>query len=565
MKYICPQINQQLKVTFLPYIYVCFFLIISLKGFSQEFSLELISKNRNEQQILDKINYQKKIKNIPSINSEIEKISNLLKNMGYFTNTIDSIKKIDKKYSAFFSFNDLIEKAIIRIDSSENATIKNIKLINNSFEIKISELEPILNSISETLDNQGKSFSKVQLKNIQIKNKTLFADLKINPSEKRTIQKVIIKGYENFPTSFLKNYFRIKPSTIFNQKKMEEISSNSKNLPFIEEIKPPEVLFTKDSTQLFVYISKKQNNSIDGIVNFSSKENGGVLFNGMLDVRFQNIINTGERFEIFWNSIGEERQEFKITTEIPYIFNSIISPEIAFSIYKQDSTFLNTNFKANLKFSLDNFYKLGIQYESESSENLEQLATNNIETFSNNFYGIYFSHTKPRNDVFYLDKFHFDINPALGKRKTSNDFTNQFKIKTTLSYIWDINPRNSLYIRNETGYLNSDTYLTNELFRIGGANSIRGFNEQSIFTESYTFFNIEFRILTNSRSYLYSITDFGRFSSQNEQKSIVGFGIGYLFNTKNSQININLAAGKNNSNTIDFKQVKLIVNWKNFF
>ncbi|WP_197439427.1 POTRA domain-containing protein [Polaribacter sp. BAL334] len=565
MKYIYPQINQQLKVTFLHYIYVCFFLIISLKGFSQEFSLELISKNRNEQQILDKINYQKKIKNIPSINSEIEKISTLLKNMGYFTNTIDSIKKIDKKYSAFFSLNDLIEKAIIRIDSSENATIKNIKLINNSFEIKISELEPMLNSISETLDNEGKSFSKVQLKNIQINHKTLFADLEINPSEKRTIQKVIIKGYENFPTSFLKNYFRIKPSTIFNQKKIEEISSNSKNLPFIEEIKPPEVLFTKDSTQLFVYISKKQNNSIDGIVNFSSKENGGVLFNGMLDVRFQNIINTGERFEIFWNSIAEERQEFKITTAIPYIFNSIFSPEIAFSIYKQDSTFLNTNFKANLKFSLDNFYKLGIQYESESSENLEQLKTNNIETFSNNFYGIYFSYTKPRNDVFYFDKFHFDINPAFGRRKTSNDFTNQFKIKTTLSYIWDINPRNSLFIKNETGYLNSDTYLTNELFRIGGANSIRGFNEQSIFTESYTFFNIEYRILTNSRSYLYSITDFGRFSSQNEQKNALGFGIGYFFNTINSQININLAAGKNNSNPIDFKQVKLIVNWKNFF
>ncbi|MBG7613550.1 hypothetical protein IU405_14945 [Polaribacter sp. BAL334] len=527
--------------------------------------MELISKNRNEQQILDKINYQKKIKNIPSINSEIEKISTLLKNMGYFTNTIDSIKKIDKKYSAFFSLNDLIEKAIIRIDSSENATIKNIKLINNSFEIKISELEPMLNSISETLDNEGKSFSKVQLKNIQINHKTLFADLEINPSEKRTIQKVIIKGYENFPTSFLKNYFRIKPSTIFNQKKIEEISSNSKNLPFIEEIKPPEVLFTKDSTQLFVYISKKQNNSIDGIVNFSSKENGGVLFNGMLDVRFQNIINTGERFEIFWNSIAEERQEFKITTAIPYIFNSIFSPEIAFSIYKQDSTFLNTNFKANLKFSLDNFYKLGIQYESESSENLEQLKTNNIETFSNNFYGIYFSYTKPRNDVFYFDKFHFDINPAFGRRKTSNDFTNQFKIKTTLSYIWDINPRNSLFIKNETGYLNSDTYLTNELFRIGGANSIRGFNEQSIFTESYTFFNIEYRILTNSRSYLYSITDFGRFSSQNEQKNALGFGIGYFFNTINSQININLAAGKNNSNPIDFKQVKLIVNWKNFF
>ena len=217
------------------------------------------------------------------------------------------------------------------------------------------------------------------------------------------------------------------------------------------------------------------------------------------------------------------------------------------------------------KISLDNFYKLGIQYESESSENLEQLLKNNIETFSNNFYGIYFSFTKPRNDVFYFNKFHFEINPLFGRRKTASDISNQLKIKTNISYIWDINPRNSLYIRNETGYLNSNTYFSNELFRIGGANSIRGFNEQSIFTESFTFFNIEYRILTNSSSYLYTITDFGQFSIQNKQKSAVSFGIGYFFNTKNSQININGAVGKNSSNTIDFKQVKLTVNWKSFF
>ena len=107
--------------------------------------------------------------------------------------------------------------------------------------------------------------------------------------------------------------------------------------------------------------------------------------------------------------------------------------------------------------------------------------------------------------------------------------------------------------------------MTNELFRIGGANSIRGFNEQSIFTESYTFFNIEYRILTNPTSYLYTITDFGQFSSINQQKNVLGLGIGYLFNTGNSQINLNASVGKNDSNTIDFKEVKLIINWKNYF
>lgn len=554
-----------MKVTFLRYTYVCFFLIICLEGFSQEMSLELISINKNEQQVLNSINYQKKLKNTSFVKIEIENAANLLKNLGYFTNTVDSVQQTDKKYIVFFSLNEWTEKAIIKINSNEIDNIENIGIENRELKTPVKNLQNTLNLISEFLDNQGKSFSKVQLKNISIKEKTLFAELEIIPSEKRIIQKIVVKGYENFPTSFLKNYFRIKTNTIFNQKKMKEISTNSQNLTFIKEIKPPEVLFTKDSTQLFLYLSKRQNNSIDGIVNFASKENGGVLFNGMLDVRFQNIINTGERFEIFWNSIAEERQEFKLTTEIPYIFNSFISPEINFSIYKQDSTFLNTNFKANLKFSVADYYKLGFQYETESSENLEQSINSNIETFSNNFYGIYFSYTKPKNDLFYFNKFHFEINPALGRRKIDTETSNQFKIKTTLSYIWDLNTRNSVFIKNETGYLNSDKFVTNELFRIGGANSIRGFNEQSIFTESYTFFNIEYRILTNTKSYLYSITDFARFSTFNEPQNALGLGIGYVFFTGNSQININSAVGKNNTNPIDFKEVKLVINWKSFF
>jgi len=540
--------------------------MISFDGISQEFTLKLISKNKVEQIVLDKIEYQKKFKNPASIQSEIEKIADQLKNFGYFTNTIDSVKNTNNNYNAFFTLNDLIEKAIIKIDSIAFSDIKTIVIKNNSFSIPINQLQNTLNEISNSLDNQGKSFSKIHLENIIIKNKTLFADLKINLSEKRIINKVIVKGYDVFPKSFLKNYFKIKPLSIFNQKKMENISKKSKNLPFIKEIKPPEVLFTKDSTLLFLYFSKKQNNSIDGIVNFSSKENGDLLFNGMLDVRFHNILTTGERFEIFWNSIGEERQEFKVTTAIPYIFNSKISPEISFSIYKQDSTFLNTNFNANFKLSIADFYTLGLKYDAESSENLEQSNLgNNIAAFSNNFYVIYFSYSKPKNDLFYFNKFYFEINPAFGNRKIEYENSKQFKLKSTASYIWDLNARNSIYIKNETGYLNSDTYLNNELFRIGGANSIRGYNEQSIFTESYTFFTIEYRILTSSLSYLYSITDFGQFYSFKEQKKALGIGFGFLFNVGNSQINLNTSVGKNNRNPIDFKDIKVIVNWKSYF
>lgn len=515
--------------------------------------------------MLNKIDYQTIHIDTISIQLETKQISTYLKNIGYFTNTIHKIEKNNKNYTVFFNLNDKIEKATIKIDDTSKIYLEKIEIKNGTFSIPIGKLQNTLTSISTRLDTEGKSFSKVQLKNIRINNKTLFADLSISPSKKRTINKVIIKGYENFPTSYLKNYFNIKPNLLFSQQKIKEISKATNSLPFVSEIKPSEVLFTKDTTLLYMYLKKQQNNSFDGIVNFASKENGDVLFNGNIDLKLNNILNTGESFELFWNSIGEEKQEFKVSTEIPYIFNTKFSPQISFSIYKQDSTFLNTKFDSKVFYNINTKAKLGFTYNSESSENLKENINNNINSFSNYFVGLQFEYRNPKNDFFFNDDFYLKINPSLGKRKITFNSTHQFKIEATVSYIYDLDARNSIYIKNKTGYLNSDSFIDNELFRIGGANSIRGFNEQSIFTTNYTYFNLEYRLLTSEKSYLYTITDLGNLKINSKTEKIIGIGIGYLFNIKNSYIKLSTAIGKKSSQNFNFKESKLIISWKNNF
>ncbi|MGJ8743619.1 hypothetical protein [Polaribacter sp.] len=462
--------------------------------------------------------------------------------------------------------NEKIEKAVIQVSINDNLNLKNLQqLDSSSFTLPIEKLAVTLENISKELDAKGKSFSKVQLKNIQLKEKTLFADLDVYQSEKRTISNVIIKGYTDFPRSFVKHFFNINQNTIFNQEKVDNISNATKNLQFVKEIKPPEVLFTKDSTELYIYLKKQQNNSFDGLVNLTTKENGDVLFNGHVDLKLQNVLNTGETFELFWNSIGEDRQEFSISTDIPYIFNTIITPELTFSIYKQDSTFLNTTFNSKLFYNLNSKSKLALTYTSESSENLEETIQNNIETFKNFFAGFEFKYAIPKNDFFFNDVFYASINPTFGKRTTDTINSNQFKIEAEASYIWDLNTRSSIFIRNKTGYLNSDFFIDNELFRIGGANSIRGFNEQSIFSKSYSFFNLEYRFLTSEKSYFYSITDFANIKTIIGNDNLLGLGLGYLFSTSNSQINLSTAIGKTTSQNFDFKESKLIISWKSFF
>lgn len=554
-----------MKKKYTHYIYILFALASFTTNYAQEYSLKITSLKKNERAVLNNINYQNRHKDTTSIYLEVNKTIEHLQNQGYFTITTDSIKNINKEYVFILNLSNKTNNAIITIDKESQIYFKKSEINKTTISMPIDKLQATLLKISKELDTNGKSFSKVQLKNILIRDTTLFAHLDINPSKKRTIDKVIIKGYNEFPKSYLKNYFNIKPTDVFNQQKISEISEASNNLNFIKEIKSPEVLFTKDSTLLYMYLKKHQNNRFDGIIGFSSKENGDLLFNGNLDIELNNILNTGEKFGLLWNSIGEEKQELKLLTEIPYIFNSKISPELSFNLYKQDSTFLSSKFDTRISYHLNTKTKLAFTYNSENSENLQENLTSTIKTYNNYFLGLQLKYTIPKNDIFLNNKFQLNLNPSFGKRETDENSTNQYKLEASITYLWDLNSRNTIFIKNKTGYLNSDNYINNELFRIGGANSIRGFNEQSISTNKYTYFNLEYRYLTSEKSYLYTITDIGRINLNTKNENLLGLGLGYLFNTNNSQINLSFTTGKTRLQNIDFKNIKLIINWVNRF
>lgn len=557
--------NKTLKKTISHIIIFILLTLVSCKVFGQEIKLKITSKNKNEQAILKNIDFTDSNKDTLSLEKEVVKISNYLKTLGYLTNNYKIDWKNKNEVIAYFDLNRKVETAIIKINFEPENKFKLLKIEKEKIHIPFHKLKNTLSYISKELENQGKSFSKVQLKNIHIKDKTLFANLYLNQSKKRTIDKIIIKGYKNFPTSFTKNHFNLKLNSIFKQKKIKEISKSTENIEFVSEIKPPEILFTKDSTIIYMFLKKKNRNSFDGNINFASKENGTLLFNGNINLTLNNILNRGEKFELYLNNIDQEKQEFRLLTEIPYIFNSKLSPEFNFLIHKEDSTFINTKFESKISYQINQKTNIAYTYNSETSENLNKETNNNIETFNNYFTGLKFQYSVKKNDYFENNKFNLVINPSIGKRKTNIENLTQIKIESTISYLWDLNLKNNLFIKNSSGILISDKLLDNELFRIGGASTIRGYNEQSLFTDKYSYFNIEYRYLTSLKSYFYTITDIANINTNTNNKKLLGLGIGYLFTSNNSQINLSTVISKTDNQKFDSNNAKLLVSWKNFF
>lgn len=552
-----------------PYIYILFF-ISSFQGvFAQEFTLKLVGKDSTETTILNQLEFTSKHKNEKDAFETLNTIKNKVRKQGYFTHVLVEVLKAEFEITAKFLLGPKTEKITVVIPKKIGHNYQDLYFSNkDSIILAPIDIENYIQSILQELDQSGKSFSEVQLINPLFRGNSLVMELSITSSEKRTINKVVIKGYESFPNSFLQNYFKIDSKKVFSKKELVEISRVTKTLDFVEEVKPPEVLFKRDSTIVYLFLERKKNSTVDGILNLASKDDGGgVLINGNLDLQLKNVLNTGEQFNLFWNRVKEENSEFRINTNIPYLFNSSISPELSFNIYRQDSTFLTTSLLVKLGVELGRRSRVSVSFANEGSDFLLDVNTLNFDSFSKYYWNLGFGYTIPSNNSKFSKLLSSEVGFGFGRRKNSGKSENQVKIYLNSEVNLSISQRGYLNFRSISGYLQSETFLTNELYRIGGANSIRGFNEQSLFTNQFSHINIEYRYLTSTDSYLHTITDLGVYNnlSLNNAEALIGIGFGYLFSVNNNQINLGYVLGVNPGNNVDFGQSKLIIRFLSRF
>lgn len=552
------------KTTFYLLSICCFFFTKEVQG--QKLNLKIFTEQEKNKTELTAIQYQKKHLDITSLYKETSRIEKQLKSAGYFSVRIQKFLTIKDTTKVTYSLGEKIETALLSVDSLHYQLLKKFNIKNGVLKVAAANLETTLEEITQQLDAKGFSFAETSLKNTFVKETVLFADLQIISSNKRTINSVIVKGFEKFPKSFVTHFLKIDAQTVFTKSKLKEITKRLEAVSFVTQTKPIETLFKKDSTLVYLYLKKKQNSSFDGLVNFNSDASGALQLNGYLDIKLQNVFNRGEELTLLWNRFDQERQELNLKTYIPFLYNSPLSSRFEFSLYKQDSTFLNTAFKTDFSLFLNKSTQLAINYDYIASKIITAaLNTETTTAFNSQFIGVSFQYKVPLKDVFSSQKAQLLFNPKIGQRTSNSQTENQLKIALLASYIFEFNERNSLSVANNSGYLNSASFLQNEMYRIGGEKSIRGFNAQSLFATKYSFFNVSYRFLASKKSFIYTITDFGQFRDLNTSKKAVSIGAGYQFLTNNSQVNLNYALGKINSQPFDYKSSTLNINFITYF
>lgn len=546
---------------------ILFFYLLSISLHAQNFHLTIKGINENENKIIDSLNYNTTHPNLKSLFEETNNISQKLSKKGYTDNKILEVSKInDSSYHSLFTLKQKIKYIHIYI-GIKNSFFKTNETQNDTIIIPYSELENYLNQKIIEAEKSGFALSKLQLENIQKKNMIIYADLNFKSEKKRTVNSIIL-NYTNhnknnfFPKGHLKQLNKKYLNTTFNQETVKELYNDLNSFDFITQTKYPEILFTTDSTKIYTYIEQKKANTFDGYIGFSNEENKKININGYLDLSLTNTLHAGEKFSLYWKTDGNQQKTFNTNLEIPYIFQSSIGIKAQLNIFKQDSTFQNTKTEIDLGYYLNYNSKIYLGYQTTESSDIQNTNNSIISDFKNSYLITNYEFNKfaALNNLM-PRKANINFIIGYGNRTTNSDpdtnpASKQFYINLNASYNFEVNEKNFININSQNFYLNSKNYISNELFRFGGTNSIRGFLDNSLQSNFNSLILTEYRYKISKKFYSHSIIDYGVYqdltTQSNRQKinKLIGFGIGIVAETANGLLKINLTNGTQNNDQI---------------
>ncbi|NND62039.1 MAG: BamA/TamA family outer membrane protein [Flavobacteriaceae bacterium] len=548
-------------------LYLNIYTIISDGLHSQILYLEITAEIDISEGLKDTLNFRSEFPNLKQLQSETDSLSFKFQKLGYIESELVELqRKNDSVFAASYQLGNRWEEIRIHY-SPQDFSISELKNISEEVEddyfmLPLPQVEFALEYLNSLLTERGDPFAKIQLVNIErLDSKVLTADLKSTQNNFRTIDKIVIKGYEKFPVSFLKYYSELNKGKIFNRKKVIEQNDLLNNLGFVKTIKTPEALFRKDTTELYLYLEKRNNNLFDGILGFATnEETNKIEFNGYLNLELNNNLNFGEQLLVNYKSDGREQQNFRVRTVMPYIFKSPFGVSLELKIFKRDSTFSTTDQQAKIHYQVNPNSNVYVGYKSyESSNLLDEVLVGVVEDYKSRYLLAGASFTKLQAQNFFPVKTRLSIDSEIGSREKMGAKEDQFRLLGNVRHIFNLNDRNSIYLNTEGSILSSDTYLVNELFRFGGINSIRGFSENSIDASLYTVLNTEYRFIIGPTTYVHSIIDFAYFENQvlTLKEELYSFGFGFGLQTDAGIFRLNIANGISNEQNFKFSNTKI--------
>ena len=434
-------------------------------------------------------------------------------------------------------------------------------------------------------------YPKVEIapKNFQFSAETGTVDLLLTIREgaQAQIGEVKISGLKKTKMEVVLREIPLKPNQRFDQRDIDASYRRLRNLGYFYQINPNvlEAGATEDKINFHAHVTEAKTGRLSGVIGYAppdSESDAAPQLTGVFEARETNLLGTGRQVNFYWKS--GLLKVFRLGYAEPWIFGKPVTIGIEYGQFKQQnpnraqlSGILYNDTEAvseeqsgsvsattNFGRVFEGIMTLGYKRINVPNTVIPSTSTPPLDTqtpvfsdpsamtlidptpYSGTKYSVAFRLTRDTRDYF--------LNPTRGRRDSvaievsRSDFQLR-KVWLSLQQYFPTWRKQTVALELHGAAAWGVNIPPTELFYLGGATTLRGYDEDWFSGPRRVYANLEYRFLVGPDSQIFVFTDLGAVTLI-ETPSVfdrlrVGYGVGARLESKAGilRINYGLAAG----------------------
>lgn len=540
---------------------ICLFLCWCSLGWAQQRVAVKIRASPPDQAVLRKYTYPAQAPDSLAARQLVLDLVRQLQSEAYLTASLDSAYfRQDTLYAQFF-IGQKYRWAYLR-----NSNIGATWLTQAGYKERLYNGRPFLpaewvklqEAVLTLAENNGYPFASISLDSLQLNDNQIGATVRLDKGPLILFDSLQLTGSTKTTRRFLAKYLQIYPGQPYDQQKVKNAARLLRQLLYLELTQPPRVQFGREQARLYLNLNDKKSNQFDGIVGFlpdPQRKNQKLLVNGEINLGIRNLKGSGKELGLHWRKVQRGSQLLDANYVHPNFLGSPLELGFTFNLYKQDSSFITLKPRLQFGFNTQQYGKISFFSELQNSRLLLSAASLQDRTdslvlsdFTYTSYGLQYQ--RNQLDDFYFPRQGYQVSGqlALGNKNIKRNigreaaYYDTIQLKTTQvalalhsEYYFKLARASVLLTRLKGEALLNSQLFYNDLFRLGGLTSLRGFTDYALYAARYAVGTLEYRLFTGPDSYVLLFYDQGYYYRNLNQDRVqeypFGLGGGISFST----------------------------------
>ncbi|MCW5906648.1 MAG: BamA/TamA family outer membrane protein [Chitinophagales bacterium] len=577
--------------------------VVVLAHSQNNYSFKITPADKAPEFFTKKFAYKTSFKDSSLANKELALVLRRLKGQGYLAVSVDSTVTDSTSIHVYMYVGEPVDKLIVQNGNIPDNILSSAG-VKNSFgkPASISGIDMLKEKLIRDCENRGYPFATVWLDSFYQSGNYTAAKVYLQKNDLIVIDTIRILGQTKVKRMFLKNYLGLKTGKPYNESNVAKITQRLRELQFAEPIQPHTVEFKSGKAAINLYLKDRKASQFNGLIGFLPGSSGQkLLVTGEARIHLFSPFGVGEELYLEWQKLQPKTQRLDVRFAYPYLVGLPLGISARFELYKRDTTYLDLNGDYGIQYQIigSNYLKASLRQQTTIMLNVDTAFIKaarklpaNLDISANEFALEYF-----------LQKLDYRFNPVSGyvlkvnasagvkqikknnavvglyDELTSRSFeflydtaklkTFQFRVGLSIDKYWKLAARHTIKTSFSGAYFFSRNIFENEKYRLGGVSSLRGFDDQSIFTPYFAMANLEYRFLLSKNSYFHTFFNSAMVEDTRAGKGPFdfpfGFGAGAAIETKIGLFGITYAMGRQLENKLSFRSAKIHFGYVNYF